>query len=100
VSPAAGRCGGVDGVEAQTVESIFHQPIQRILDEEASDFRAEKVDRGAPRSPDVVAKELRRVDPEVISVRAEVIVDDIKEDHEAKIVPGIDQFFQIVWSCI
>src|ERR1043165_7500747 len=86
----------VHGVEAQPVEAILHQPIERVFGEETTHVRHAKVDCRAPRCLDVVAKEFRSVACEVVSIGPEVIVNDIEKDHEAVSVRGIDEYFQFV----
>ena len=36
---------GVDGIEAQAVEAIFHQPVERVLGEEAAHLGLAEIDR-------------------------------------------------------
>ena len=86
----------VDRVEAQSVEAVFHDPVERILGEEASDLRSAEVDRRAPGRLEVVAEYGRRVARQIVSVGAEVIVDDVEENHQIKIVRGVDQRLQLV----
>ena len=87
---------GVHGVEAQPVETIFEQPVERVLGEEAAHLGSPEIDGAAPRRGEVVAEEARRVGGEIVPVRAEVIVDDVEEDHEAEAVRGIDEGLQLV----
>ena len=90
----------VDRVEAQSVEAVFHDPVERILCEEASDLRLAEVDRRAPGRLEVVAEHGRRVARQIVSVGAEVIVDDVEEDHQIKIVRGVDQRLQLVGRAV
>ena len=46
------------------------------------------------------AKELRRVAREIISLRAEVIVDDVEKHHQPARVCGIDQRLEIVGPAV
>ena len=43
---------------------------------------------------------MRRVEAEIVSVRAEVIVDDIEEHHEPALVRGIDQRLQLIGRAV
>ncbi len=83
-------------VETQAVEAVFGQPINRVLDEETPHRFPLKVDRIAPCGRLVVVVEIGRVGSQVISVRSEMIVDDIQEDHQTQAVGGIDQAFQVL----
>src|SRR5690349_10606876 len=47
----------VDRVEAQTVEPVFEQPIECVLDEKITHLRWSKVDRSAPWRAEIFAKE-------------------------------------------
>jgi hypothetical protein len=49
---------GVHGVEAEAVEAVFHQPIKRVLDEEAAHLGAAEIDGGPPWRRNVVRKKL------------------------------------------
>lgn len=40
---------GVNRVEAQTIEAIFLQPIQRVFDKKPAYLRLQKIDGGSPR---------------------------------------------------
>ena len=84
---------GLDGVEAEAVEVILAQPVERVFDDEAADVSAAGVvviDGIAPGSF-VAGGEVRAELREVISLVAEVVVDDIEEDGEAALVGGIDE---------
>ena len=96
-NPARDR---VDRVEAQAVEAIFHQPVERVVDEELAHFAAAEIDRRTPRRVDVVAEERRRVAREIVPVRAEMVVDDVEKHHQAVAVRGIDQRLQFVGRAV
>ena len=84
---------GLDGVEAEAVEVILAQPVESVFDDEAADVRAAVIvviDGIAPRgfvAGGEVGAELR----EVISLVAEVVVDDIEDDGKAALMSGIDK---------
>ncbi len=86
----------VHRIEAQTVESILHQPKKHVLGEEAAHNRLTEIDRRSPGRRVVLAKELRRVERQVVSVGSEMIVHDVEEDHQAKVVRRVDQRLQCV----
>ena len=96
----AGLGDGVHGIQAQPVEAIFHQPIERVLDEEATHLGAAKIDCRTPRRFHVVAEGLRRVAGKIISVRPEVIVDDVEKDHQPVRMRRIDQGLEVVGRTI
>ena len=57
------------------------------------------VDRAAPGRLRL-GEELRRVAAEVISLRPEVIVDDVEKHHQPAQMRGVDQRLQIVGAAI
>src|SRR4051812_4239605 len=66
----------VYGVKTQAVEVILLQPIKGVVDDELANHPAARtfiVDAITPGSAVAVSKEIRRVRPNVISVRAEVV---------------------------
>src|SRR6202035_4068170 len=70
----------MDGVQPKSVETIFRQPVQGIVNEKvahSTTLRPVEVDGLAPRRAVPIGKKLWRVGIEIISLRAEVIVDDI-----------------------
>src|SRR5882762_2172627 len=69
----AGLGDGMHRVQPQPVETVFAQPIQRILDGEGAYLWYPIVDRAAPRGLRL-RKEAWRIAAEVISFGAEVIV--------------------------
>lgn len=73
---------GMHGIEAQPVETVFVQPVERVLGKVPAHLGAAKVDRRAPRGRDIVAEELRRVGGEIVPVGTEMVVDDIEEHHQ------------------
>ena len=84
---------GLDSVEAQAVEVILAQPVESVFDDEAADVQAAGVvviDGVAP-GGFVAAGEVGAELREVISLIAQVVVDDIEEDGEAALVSGIDK---------
>src|SRR5260370_39246887 len=88
-----GRRGIVDDrvnrVQAQSVEMVFGQPVERVVDEEVphdSAVSAIEVDAVSPGSRVPISKELWRVGPEIISFRAKVVVDNIQQDHQSAVI--------------
>src|SRR5271156_2206589 len=83
--------GGVVGnfmnrVQTQSIEMIFGQPVECIVDKKISDcpaFRSVEIDAVAPGSTMTIGKELRRVQPQIISFRAKVVVNDIQQNHNS-----------------
>src|SRR6266567_1840385 len=86
----------MDRIEAQTVEAILDQPVQRVFDKRTSDLSAAEVDRAAPWCCDVRAKHFGRVHMQIISVGSKMVVDDIQENHQATIVSSVNQTLQLV----
>jgi hypothetical protein len=92
----AGIADLIDGVEAQTVEAILPQPVQGVLDDEIADRPRGVVDGAPPGGVDVGVEEARRIGVEVVSVRSEVIVDDVEKDRQAAGVGFVYEPLQIV----
>ena len=72
---------------------ILAQPVESVFDDEAADVKAAGVvviDGIAPRGF-VACREVGTELREVISLIAEVVVDDIEEDGKAALVGGIDE---------
>src|SRR5690349_13039473 len=85
----AGVENGVYRVQPQAVETELLDPIQRVVNHEIADgaaVRAIEVDGRAPRGFVSLREELRRVNGEVISIGAEVIVDHVQQDHQTALV--------------
>jgi hypothetical protein len=86
-------------IQAQAVEVIFLQPVQRVLDEEFTHrgaVRPVEVDRRAPGGVVLLAEEIFRVGVQVVSFRPEVVVDHVQQHHQAARVGGLDQRFQFL----
>src|SRR5438132_13408704 len=76
----------VDGIEAEPVEAIFFEPIERVVDHEVAHRPAQrsvKIERCAPWRVVPLGKEIRRDRREIISLRAEMVVDDVEKNGEA-----------------
>src|SRR5271170_4384534 len=89
---------GVNRVQPETIEMIFSQPVERIVDEEITDhsaFWTIEVDAVSPRRGVSIGKELWRVRPEVISLGAKMVVDHIQQNHDAALMSALNQLFQI-----
>src|SRR5262249_27654114 len=84
----------------QPVKAVFHEPELRVLGEEASDLRYTEIDRRAPWRRDIVAKHVWRVARQIVSIRAEVVVDDVEEHHQIELMRGVDELLEIVWRAI
>ncbi len=95
----AGRDDGVHGVEPQPVEAVMVEPVQRIVDGEGTDIGVAVIDRAAPRGLRV-GEELRRDAGEVISLRAEVIVDDVEKHHQPARMRGVDQRLEVLGPAV
>ena len=95
---------GVDGVEAQAVEVVFLEPVQRVLDEEvahdAAALLAVEVDAGAPGRLVTLGEERLGVGVEVVPGRAEVVVDHVEEHHQAERVRPVDEALQVVGPAV
>ena len=68
-------------VEPQTIEVVFLQPIERIMNEvitNGATIQAVKVDGLSPRSVVAIGKELWCIEREVVSFRPKVVVHNIE----------------------
>src|SRR5208282_1067760 len=93
----------VNGVQTQSVEMIFGQPIEGIMDKEVPDdlaFRAIEVDAVAPGSTVPIGKELWRVRTEIISFRAKMVVDNIQQNHHSAVMGASDKLFEIFGAAV
>src|SRR5215471_10601663 len=75
---------GMHGVESQSVNAIFLDPVERVVNEIVAHWatlRAIKVDGLPPGSPVAISEILWRIQVKVVSFRSEVVVDNIQEDH-------------------
>src|SRR5690349_15267346 len=93
------RCDGVYRVQAQSIETVAAEPMQCVLDGEGAHFRLCVVDGAAPRRMRV-RKELWRNTTKIVSFRPEMIVDGVEENHDAAMMRGVDQGFQILGPAI
>src|ERR1035441_1722772 len=100
-------CGVVDDrvnrVQTQSVELVFGQPVERVVDEEVPhDFAvgAIEVEAVSPGSRVPISKELWRVRPEIISFRAKVVVDNIQQNHQSAVMGTLNQLFEIFGSAV
>src|SRR5262245_50655256 len=83
------------GIETKPVEVVVREPMQRILDRKGTHLRHAIING---ESPGRVRRgeERRRVAREIVPLRAEVIVDDVKKDHETARMRGIDERLEIL----
>src|SRR5690606_9736574 len=86
----------VYGVEAQSVEEIFVQPVKRALDEELPYRLLFKGDRRTPGRMALGMEEIRGILRQVVSFGSEVVVDDVEQNHEALAVRGVDEGFHVL----
>ncbi len=91
---------GVNRVEPQSVEAVIAQPRQRILDGEAPHLRHVVIDGLAPGRAVRRREERRGIMTEVISLRPEVIVDDVEKHHQGVLVCRIDERSQIFGATV
>src|ERR1700683_2674147 len=93
----------VNGIQPKPVKMIFDQPIERVMDEEISNcaaMRAVEVDGVAPRGGVPVGEELWRVKVKVVSLRTEMVVDNIEEYHQPSLMGTLHQFLQILGAAV
>ncbi|EXF46710.1 hypothetical protein BAY1663_00874 [Pseudomonas sp. BAY1663] len=91
---------GVHRIQAQAVEAVVEQPHQRVIDEEVPYFAAAEVDGIAPGGLLVMPEEVPSVAPQVVAVRAEVVVDHIEKHHQAQAVGRVDQVLELFRAAV
>ena len=86
----------IDGVQAQSVDAKFFEPIEGIGNKKIAHraaMRAVEIQRRTPRGA-VTVREVRAEFAEVISLRAKMVVDHIENDGQSANVSGIDEPLQ------
>ncbi len=89
---------GVNGVEAQPVEVVFLQPVERVVNGEGAQERrvsAVVVEAGAPGGL-VALGEDRAEEREVIPLGTEVIVDDVEQHLDPVAVRRVHEQLQVL----
>jgi hypothetical protein len=92
----------VDGIDPETIHMIFGHPVKSILNDESPDVitpRPIKVDSRTPWRLITVSK-IRRVITEIVSLRPQMVVNDVEKDGQAFPVAGISEILQPVRSAI
>ena len=93
----------VDGVEAQSVEMEFLDPIFGVLDEEVAHrarIRAVEPDRVAPGGFMPAGEEIGRIERQKVPLGTEVVVDDVEQDRDPLPVSRLDEGFEILRPAI
>src|ERR1700757_4466964 len=83
----------VNRIQTQSVEMVFSQPVESVVDEEVPhDLAVEaiEVDAVSPGSRVPISEELWRVGPEIVSFRAKVVVNNIQQNHESAVMGTLD----------
>ena len=93
----------IDRVVAQTVEAVFLEPVERIVDEEVAHLPAVlavEVDRLPPQGLVPVAEKGRRIGLQKVALGSEMVVHDVEENHQALPVRRLHEMFQIIRRAI
>src|SRR5688572_22409437 len=87
---------GMDRVEPKSIKLKLLQPIQRVMDVKVP-YRTTvgtiKIDRRAPRGCVSLRKEAPGVGPQIVAIRAKVVVDNIEEDAQISCMTGFNEPF-------
>ncbi len=83
----------VYGVQAEPVDVILGDPVERVVDHVAAYLVAvgAVVVDGAPPRRAVATREVRAEVGEIVPLGSEVVVDDVQDDGEAAPVRGVDE---------
>ena len=90
---------GMNGVKSQAVEAIAREPMQRILDRKRPYLRSAIIDGVSPRRM-YWSEESRRITMEIVTFRAEVVVNNVEQNHEPARMRFIDQRSQIIRTAV
>src|SRR5690606_3706010 len=82
------------------VESIFEQPIQRVLQKKIPYLRPREIDSCSPRRMFAGVEKGRGIAIEEIAVGAEMVVHDIEIDADTERVRAVDQLLEFVGCAI
>ena len=91
------------GVEPQPVEAVLVQPVQGVVDEVIADgtgVLAVEIDRRTPGRMVPFGEEGLGVGAEIVTFRAEVVVDHVQEDHQVAAMRLVDQALQVVRGAV
>jgi hypothetical protein len=91
---------GVHGVKPEPIEVELLDPVERVVDHEVahrSACRAGEVDGCAPGCPVPVGEEGGRDRVQVIPLGAEMVVDNVEDDHQAARMRRVHQRLHVVW---
>src|SRR5579862_212440 len=93
----------VYGVQPQSVKVKFVQPVKRVMNEEVPNGAAAdavEVNCISPGGAMPASKELRRIKTEVVSLGTEMVVDNVEKHHDAEVVRGLNESFEIVGATV
>src|SRR5215472_4482252 len=93
----------MDSVQAQTIDVILLEPIERVMNEKVtyhSAARAIEIDGLSPRRAVSVREEVFRVHRKIVSFGTEVVVDHVQEHHEIVGVGRLNEAFQIIRASV
>src|SRR5437773_1196666 len=93
----------VHGVKSQTIDAIFVKPIERIVNEVVAHGPAAwsiEINRLAPGSVLVLGEKLRRIQMQIISFGAEVVVNHVEKNHHVFGMSGIYEPLELIGSAI
>src|SRR5688500_3547883 len=84
----------VRGIEAEAVDVKILHPIDRVAEKNLSHRPgpfAVHIEARAPRRLVSLCREIRAEKGEVVSIRAEVVINDVEDDRDSMRVRGVDQ---------
>ena len=94
---------GMDRIEAQPVDAVFLQPVEGVVKEEVAHDAAAfavHVDACTPWCRMALREEGLGIGVQIIPRRAEMVVDHVEEDHQAKLVRALDETLEIIRAAI
>src|SRR5919202_2256775 len=94
---------GMGGVEPQAISVELVEPVLRVVEHEPANgcaVRAVVIDRLAPGRLIPIGEIVRAVCPQIVAVGTKVVVDDVEQHAQSKLMSGIDEAFEPVRATI
>ena len=93
----------VHSIQTQPIHVKLLDPVKGVMNDKVADSPATwtiEVHRGTPRSLMPIREELWDIHRQIISLRPEVVVHDVQENHQPPGMRGLYKGFQVLWPTI